>query len=104
MKQVKGRGKPQTAVGTFSNLYAAPLVVFSLLVLHNFNLYILYVYIFLKTKSIFWEKKSIQRVFFSDFFTFTKKKTPKGSPGCDRLGQRQALRCHGHRLCFRVVS
>lgn len=33
MKQVKGRGKPQTAVGTFSNLYATPLVVFSLLVL-----------------------------------------------------------------------
>lgn len=42
-------GKPQTAVGTFYNLYAAPThstVVFCSLVLHNFSFYILYVYIF----------------------------------------------------------
>lgn len=74
MKQVKGKGKPQTAVGTFSNLYAAPLVVFSLLVLHNFNLSILYVYIFFKkTKSIFWEKKVYTVCLLFRFFYLYKK-------------------------------
>lgn len=64
----------------------------------------MYIY-FLKNKIyILGKKKSIQCVFFSDFFTFTKKKTPKDSPGCDRLGQKQALQCHGRRLYFRVVS
>lgn len=47
-------------------------------------------YIYFLRKIYILGKKSIQCVFFSDFFTFTKKKTPKGSPGCDRLGQRQA--------------
>ena len=67
MKQVKGGGSPQTAVGTFYNLYAAPTyssMVFCLLVLNNFSFYILCVYIFVK--SIL--GKNIYNVSFSFFF------------------------------------
>lgn len=76
MKQVKGGASPQTAVGTFYNLYAAPTystVVFCLLVLHNFSFYILYVYIF--KKSIFWEKAYTIMSFFSDFYLYENENT-----------------------------
>lgn len=84
MKQVKGQGSPQTAVGTFYNLYAAPTystVVFCLLVLHNFSFYILYVYIF--KKSLFWEKTytvclSFQ-IFYLKMFISTQQKQARSS-------------------------
>lgn len=74
MKQVKGREAPNCC-GDFSNLYAAPLVVFSLLVLHNFNLYILYVYIFFKKNLYFGKKVYTVCLLFRFFYLYKKENT-----------------------------
>lgn len=82
-----GRRSPHITLGTFYRLYAMPTystVVFSLLVLHNFNFYI-YMYIYFK-KSLFWGKNTIC---FSFQIFIWKRKHSQWWPGQSRPGQEQ---------------